>query len=91
MAPDGRPCQVTEIHPPWLRTRQKLHLIPYMRLSSDIALRAVEASVAAVYAEEDRLCAIVDSQNATPDQKYEALVELARISGILTGKLADAA
>jgi hypothetical protein len=54
-------------------------------------LRAENLSREAARAEERRLCAIVESDTATPDEKYQALVDLASLTGVLIHGLADAA
>jgi hypothetical protein len=41
--------------------------------------------------EQRRLCAIIDSSKATPDEKYQALVELALLTGVFVPELADVA
>jgi hypothetical protein len=45
----------------------------------------------AARAEERRLCAIVESDTATTDEKYQALVDLALLTGVFVRNLADAA
>jgi hypothetical protein len=52
---------------------------------------AGDASRDAAREEELRLCAIVDSDTATPDEKYQALVDLASLTGVLVHGIADAA
>jgi hypothetical protein len=55
-------------------------------------VRRLDASFAAKYAEERRLCGIIESEQSTTDEKYQALVELAYLSGVLAGGgLANAA
>jgi hypothetical protein len=54
-------------------------------------LQADNISREAARAEERRLCAIVESDTATPDEKYQALVDLASLTGVFVRNLADAA
>ena len=44
-------------------------------------LRATHESRPAMRAEQRRLCAIVDSNQTSIDEKYQALIELAHLSG----------
>lgn len=39
-------------------------------------------------AEERRLCAIVDSETATADEKYQALLDLTSLTGVLVHDVA---
>jgi hypothetical protein len=41
--------------------------------------------------EERRLCAIVESNNSTEEEKYQALLSLADLTGVLVHQLADVA
>jgi hypothetical protein len=51
-----------------------------------------DASFEARWAEERRLCSIIESGQSSADQKYDALIELALLSGVLvSGGLANAA
>ena len=51
---------------------------------------ADNTSMAAYRAEEDRLCAIIDSERTPLEEKYKALIDLAALTGTLNG-LAEAA
>jgi hypothetical protein len=42
-------------------------------------------------AEERRLCAIVDSDTATAEEKYQALLDLTSLTGVLIHDVASAA
>jgi hypothetical protein len=39
--------------------------------------------------QEQRLCAIIESKQATPDEKFKALVDLARLAGIVLHAAAE--
>lgn len=54
-------------------------------------VRAADASFVELWAEERRLCAIIESEHSSVEQKYQALVDLANLSGVLVGGLANAA
>jgi hypothetical protein len=48
-------------------------------------------SSAMKWTEEKRLCRIIESEQTSSDEKYQALMDLAKISGVLVRGLADAA
>jgi hypothetical protein len=54
-------------------------------------LRAADASFVVRWAEECRLCSIIESDQTSLEEKYQALIDLARITGVLVDGLADAA
>ena len=54
-------------------------------------LQVVDASPGAVWTEERRLCAIVESDQTSPEEKYQALVDLAFLSGVFVRGLQDVA
>jgi hypothetical protein len=54
-------------------------------------VRVADASFIALWTEERRLCAIIESEHSSVEQKYQALVDLADLSGVLVGGLANAA
>jgi hypothetical protein len=54
------------------------------------AERAIEAALNLCDQHQQNLCAIVESEQATPDEKYQALVSLANLTGILVGQAAEA-
>ena len=54
-------------------------------------LRAADASFVTRWAEESRLCGIIESEQTSPEEKYQALIDLAYLSGLLVHGLADAA
>jgi hypothetical protein len=55
-------------------------------------MRSADAAFAARWSEEHRLCAIIESEQSSTDEKYQALIELADLSGVLVGSgLANAA
>lgn len=53
--------------------------------------RPSDPSLVAKWTEESRLCAIIESEQTSPEEKYQALLDLASLSGVLIPKLADAA
>ncbi len=54
--------------------------------------RPVDPAFLARWAEERRLCAIIESETSSIDEKYNALIELAYLTGVLVGAgLANAA
>ena len=63
----------------------------YSRTGFDDVLPG-DSAFAARRAEQQRLCTIIESEQSTVEQKYDALIELAHVSGILLShELADAA
>jgi hypothetical protein len=54
-------------------------------------IRSTDASFVAMWAEEGRLCAIIESEQASTEEKYKALIDLACLSGVLVDGFADAA
>jgi hypothetical protein len=66
----------------------------YMSLSNNrrfVDMRAEDASFVAKWAEEDRLCAIIESERTSTEEKYQALMRLAYLSGVFVSELAVAA
>ena len=53
--------------------------------------RSRDASFVVRWAEENRLCGIIESEKSSPEEKYQALMDLAYLSGVLVHGLADAA
>jgi hypothetical protein len=53
--------------------------------------QAADSPSSMKWAEESRLCAIIESEQTSPEEKYQALVDLAQLSGLLASRLADAA
>jgi hypothetical protein len=53
--------------------------------------RADDVTFLKRWTEETRLCAIIESPQTSPEDKYQALVDLAYLSGVLVQGLADAA
>jgi len=49
-----------------------------------------EPSSVMMWTEEKRLCRIIESDQTSPDEKYQALLDLAKISGVLVRGLGDA-
>jgi len=56
-----------------------------------VDIRAADPSFVARWAEEHRLCDIIESEQASIEEKYQALIDLACLSGVLAGGFADAA
>jgi hypothetical protein len=56
--------------------------MPSPRNTSVSAARAISAAIDLVEQKEDGLRATIESKQATPDEKFVALVELARMAGI---------
>jgi hypothetical protein len=54
-------------------------------------LRDADASFIVRWTEESRLCGIIESDQTSLEEKYQALVDLAYLSGVLVPGLADAA
>jgi hypothetical protein len=59
--------------------------------SQFLDLRSADASFVVRWAEENRLCAIIESVESSPEEKYQALIDLAYMSGVLVHGLAEAA
>ena len=54
-------------------------------------LRAADPAFVMRWTEERRLCSIIESEQTSPEEKYQALIDLARITGVIADGLADAA
>ncbi|MDP9051269.1 MAG: hypothetical protein M3O31_11210 [Acidobacteriota bacterium] len=63
---------------------------PSPRIISVSAARAVKVAVDLVEQQQEWLRAILESKQATPEQKFEALVDLAHLAGILLREVAEA-
>jgi hypothetical protein len=71
--------------------RQTEEMSQYNKTGLD-DVRQADASFLARRAEERRLCAIIESEQSSAEQKYDALMELAHMSGVLVSDgLANAA
>ena len=46
-------------------------------------VRTADPAFVAKWKEERRLCGIIESEESSTEEKYEALLELARLSGVL--------
>ena len=57
--------------------------MPSPRNVSVSAERTINMALDLLDRQKQRLCAIVESERATPDEKYQALVSLAYMTGIL--------
>jgi hypothetical protein len=60
------------------------------RNTSVSAARVISVAIDLVEQKEDKLRTIIESKQATPDEKLAALVELARLAGILLHEVAKA-
>jgi hypothetical protein len=59
------------------------------RNTSVSAARAIDVALGLADQQEQRLCAIIESKQATPDEKFQALVDLARLAGIVLHTAAE--
>jgi hypothetical protein len=57
--------------------------MPTICHTSVIAERIIHAALDAADARKQELCDIVEAESSTPAEKYEALVTLAHLTGIL--------
>jgi hypothetical protein len=64
--------------------------MPSPRNTSVCAARAIELALGLVEQREQRLRGIIESEQTTPDEKFEALIDLARLTGILLHEMAEA-
>jgi len=64
--------------------------MPSPRNTSVSATRAINVAIGLVEQQEELLRAIIESKQATPDQKFEALVDLAHLAGIVLLGVAEA-
>jgi hypothetical protein len=63
--------------------------IPSPRNTSVSAARVINLAIGLVEQQEERLRDILESKQATPDEKFEALVNLANLAGIVLHKAAE--
>lgn len=63
--------------------------MPSPRNTSLSAEKTIDAVLNVLDQHKERLCAIVESEKTTPDDKYEALMRLASLTGILTSMAAE--
>jgi hypothetical protein len=63
--------------------------IPFPRSTSISAARAMNVAVGLVEQQEERLHAVMESKLATPDEKFQALVDLAHLAGILLHEMTE--
>jgi len=64
-------------------TLERSYLMSSPRNTSASATRVIKVAIDLVEQQEDRLHAIIESKQATPDEQFVALVELARLAGIV--------
>jgi hypothetical protein len=64
--------------------------MPSPRNMSVSATRAINVAIGLVEQQEERLRAIVESKQATPEEKFTALVDLAHLACILMHEVAEA-
>jgi len=60
------------------------------RNTSVSATRVTNVAIGLVEQQEERLRAIIESKQATPDEKFEALVDLAHLAGVVLLGAAEA-
>jgi hypothetical protein len=53
------------------------------------AIRALDAAVGLVNEREQQLCEIIESSQSSPEEKYQALVDLAYMTAILVREMTD--
>lgn len=58
---------------------------------SIVTQRIIQAALDLIDMQKSELCAVVESEQATPCEKYEALLRLAHITGVLTNAAAERA
>jgi len=63
--------------------------MPSPRNTSISAARAIDVALGLADQEEQRLCTIIESKQATPDERFQALVDLARLAGIVLHAAAE--
>jgi hypothetical protein len=64
--------------------------IPSPRNSSLLAERTIQVALGLLDERKEQPCSIVESEQTTPDEKYQALVNLAYMIGILVREAAEA-
>jgi hypothetical protein len=64
--------------------------MPSPRNSSLIAERTIQVALDLLDERKEHLCSITESEQTTPDEKYQALVSLAYMTGILMREAAEA-
>ena len=65
--------------------------MPFPRNTSPPADRTIHAALDLFDRKKQELCSTIESEHATPEEKYEALVNLAYMTDILTGTAGEAA
>jgi len=64
--------------------------MPSPRNTTLSAERLIQVSLDLLDQRKEQLCSIMESEQTTPDEKYEALVSLAYMTGILVREAAGA-
>jgi hypothetical protein len=64
--------------------------MPSPRNSSLLAQRTIQVALDLLDERREHLCSIVESEQTSTDEKYEALVSLAYMTGILMREAAEA-
>jgi predicted nucleotidyltransferase len=64
--------------------------MPSPRNSSISAARAINVAVTLVEQQQEQLRAIIESTQSRPEEKFQALVDLAHLAGILLHEMAVA-
>ena len=58
--------------------------MPSPRNTSLSAERTINAALDLLDKQKEELCSVIESEHTTPEEKYESLVSLAYMTGILT-------
>ena len=60
-----------------------------MHVPRTSAIRALDAAVGLVNEREQQLCQVIESSQSSPQEKYQALVDLAYMTAILVREAAE--
>ena len=63
--------------------------MPSLRYASVSASRAINVAIGLVEQQEERLRDVLESKQAAPEEKFEALVSLAHLAGIVLHELVE--
>jgi hypothetical protein len=64
--------------------------MPSPRNTSVLAERTIHFALDLLDERKEHLCSVVESQQTTPDEKYQALVNLAHMTWVLVREAAEA-
>jgi hypothetical protein len=73
-----------------LSWRRTVVTMPSPRNTSVSAARAINVAIGLVEQQEERLRDILESKQSTPEEKFDALVRLARLAGIMLHEVSEA-